>query len=288
LFKINIKEWKMKRSFKIIALAMGLVTLKMGVQAATTAPVDPDAAVYTAFITLGFKATTPVTLPTRMTAANAQIYLDALVAAQKFFAASVNADGTPVAPTTTPLKTYYDNITAWKGAVNTFKTQADAAAAAAAEALANARAALTATAAANYTVPSNLSTQIAKIASQFSALTTDADKTALNSVYNNIKIAYQNLSTQTATTVATYLGNLVTLSGTITTNSTMFEGQDVIKGYASAVTANAAATGITTLLGATMTTPGQIKTALEDTANLGAIKAWRAIKTAITPSVSAQ
>ncbi len=262
----------MKRSFKAIALAIGLVTLKMGMQAATTAPatVDPDLSVYNAFISLGFNAASPTTLPTSITAANAKSYLDALTAAETFF------DGT----------TYKTNITNWKGAVQGYIETA----AAAAKALDDARKALTGAAATNYTAPSDLSTQIANMAPQFNALTSETDKTALTSVYNNIKIAYQNLSTQTTATVATYLGNLVELSNTISKNSAMFAGQNAINGYASAVTTNAdSAKNITNLLDPQkMNTPDLIKTTLGDATNLNAVKSWRAIKAVITPSVPAQ
>ena len=131
------------------------------------------------------------------------------------------------------------------------------------------------------TTPTELNASIGKLAAQFSALKADTNNSAdITAFFTNISNAYKNLSRQTATSVATYLDNLKALSGTISTNSVMFEGQDAIKTYATAVTTDAdAAKNITTLLAAPMTTPQDISKVLTDTK--AAASAWRRIKNAI-------
>jgi hypothetical protein len=276
---------KMKSKFKLTfatsLLTVGLFAVtfvEYGI-GQTGSAVEPDMAVYTALKGLGFNETSPTSLPENITSDNATSYLDALKAAQKFFAKSVAENGTPTPPDTgTTLLTYYNKVGEWKAAVEGFQTRAAA--------IATAKIALGTAAALNQTSPAVLKSAITSIAPQFSALTGDAN---LAKVYENIRAAYRNITNQTSTdSLATYLNDLKELSTTINSNSQMFNNQTDITRCASIVTNNVEnAKKVSAILTATMTTPTNITSALTSQENLTAIRAWRQIKNAV-PQLQAQ
>ncbi len=257
--KVNIK-------ILILAITFGIIN-RLGAQTAT--PIDPDLTVYNAIKGLGFTDTTPIALPTD-TDTKITDYINMLKVAQAFY----TIDGT-TAPTTAPLKTYYDNIGAWLTAVNTRKTTIDATAAQ------QTTAKNTLTEAANATDLTALNTiltsaNLTNLAAQFSWLKTNA-ATELNAFYTKIGSFYKAVSTQTKDTLGSYLDSLKTISSSITTNTTVFGDQADLKKFAVAVTENAdAAKNVVNIMNANMSTLDGLKTAIES--NGTAVKAWRKLK----------
>lgn len=257
--KVNIK-------ILLLAITFGIVN---GLDAQTTPPIDPDLAVYNAIKGLGFTDTTPIALPTD-TDTKIVDYINMLKVAQAFY----TNDGT-TAPTTAPLKTYYDNIGAWLTAVNARKTSIEATAAQ------QTAAKTTLTEAINATDLATLNAKISdtNLSAQMTWLKTNAT-TDLAKFYAKISSAYKGLSDQTKDSLGAYLDGLKTISNTITTNTSVFGDQADLKKFAAAVTANAdAAKNVVNIMNANMSTLDGLKKAIEN--NSTAVKAWRKLKSSI-------
>ncbi len=254
--KVNIK-------ILILAITFGLIN---NLDAQTATPIDPDLTVYNAIKGLGFTDTSPITLPSD-TDSKLSDYINMLKVAQVFY----TADGT-TAPTTAPLKTYYDNIGAWITAVNARKTTIEATAAQQTTAKA------TLTDAINATDLATLNTKISdtNLSAQMTWLKTNAP-TDLTNFYAKISSTYKGVSSQTKDSLGAYLDSLKTISSSITTNTTVFGDQTDLKKFAAAVTENAdAAKNVVNIMNANMSTLAGLKTAIES--NGTAVKAWRKLK----------
>lgn len=257
----------MKINIKILLIAISLVI--NGLKAQTTAPIDPDLTIYNAIKGFGFTDTAPIQLPTD-TNTKAENYIEMLTKAQAFY----TADG-KTAPTTTPLKTYYDNIGAWLNAVNAKKTELTQLAGQ------QSTAKTVLTDAVNAADLASLNTKISdtNLTTQINWLKTNAT-TELTNFYTKIGTAYKGLSSQTKDSLGAYLDSLKTISNSITTNTTVFGDQADLKKFATAISENAdAAKNVVNIINANTSTLDGLKTAIEN--NGDAVKAWRRIKASI-------
>jgi len=260
----------MKASFRMLIMATAFAIINgLGAQTpatTTAAPIDPDLTVYNAIKGLGFTDTAPITLPTD-TNTNITSYIDMLTKAQAFY----TADGT-TAPTTTPIKTYYDNIGAWLTAVKAKQTELNQLAGqqTAAKTILTDAAGATDLAALNTKISdTNLSAQITWLKANA--------PTELTNFYAKISTAYKGVSSQTKDSLPAYLDSLKTMSNSITTNTAVFGDQTALKSLAAAVTENAdAAKNVVNIMNANMSTLAALKTAIET--NGTAVKAWRKLK----------